>query len=191
MSEDTFKISSFRFDDPQEIELMYAQFKKSDKFANSYNTKIIHEKKEKWWNPSEMVVDAIYKLGATAGDKVIVTRKEGKKGSFTEVSLPGGIETQKQNLKPSNDRPMTPRSTHSMPDDHPIPMEAYTQPKSFKEPVFSDEKPDWDKINWAKCKTLMAAEAFAKGRELNAETMMECEKWADYCMKTERTSLPF
>lgn len=116
---DQFKISAYRFDDPQEIELMFTQFKPSDKFPGTFSTKIIHEGVEKWWNLSQMVADNISKLGAEAGDKLIVTRKEGKKGSYTDVAMKGDITTQRQNLK-------------EPPDDFFPPMEAYSQPGPSK-----------------------------------------------------------
>lgn len=180
---DNFKINGFAFNDPQRVRLCYSvnQFRKSDTFADSFSTQIEHGGVKKYWNLSGMVVDSISQLGVEAGDTIIVTRREGKKGSFTEVSLPGDILNAPQNNS------KLPRTNESPQDDR-IPMEAYmNDTRASKEVKFSDEKPDWDKINWAKCKTLFLQEAFAKGMELNQDTMILCERWADAAMKSDRT----
>ena len=125
MENQNFKISAFRFDNPQEIELCYTEFKPSDKFKGSFNTQIIHNGVKKWWGPTKLVVDRIKELGAQAGDRLILTRKEGGKGQYTEISLPGGIETQSQNLKPREAKGYDGVDDGRFSDDHPIPMEAY------------------------------------------------------------------
>src|SRR3990167_1266772 len=90
--DDKFKISAFAVGDPQTIELVYSDFKESDKFPGNYNTLIIHNGVKKWWSFSSMVRDKMIGQGADKGMKFIVTRKEGKEGrTVTDVIAVGKV----------------------------------------------------------------------------------------------------
>src|SRR3990167_6499633 len=90
--DDKFKISAFAVGEPQTIELVYSDFKESDKFPGNYNTLIIHNGIKKWWSFSSMVRDKMIGQGAAKGVKFIVTRKEGKEGrTVTDVVAAGVV----------------------------------------------------------------------------------------------------
>ena len=72
----------------------------------------------------------------------------------------------------------------------------YKNIKSFREPsiqVGEDKKPNWDDINWGKCKHAFLVEAYKKGIPLT-QALDEAEKWADASMKQKEidvSEIPF
>jgi len=162
---ESFKISHFGVGQPQHIEMLYDEFKKSEKYEDNWSTKILHEGKEKWWSFSTYVADTLKNLGSRKGAKFVVIKRVNEKSgkTFTEITVDGDIMTLPQNNPPTplQGDPLSP------------------EPKQ--------DSPDWDKINWNKCKTLFAVAAYKAGEPLNTETKKQCEEWADYCMKEERT----
>ena len=131
MSDDKFKISSFRFDDPQTIQLLYTEFNESKFYPGNFESQIVHNGKKLWWRCSQMVYDNIKNLGAVAGDWLVVTRKEGKKGSYTDVAMRGDITTQPQNQNKKIDNRHYAEGQDSG-RDFEIPVEAYMGTASFQ-----------------------------------------------------------
>src|SRR3990167_4206915 len=97
-----FQVSKLRFNEPVNLTLKYdpQDFKESEKFQGTFNTIVDFDGSDCYWNVSSFVLDRLNEIGAKAGDIIVVARKEGKGGrQFTEITLPGDIVTQKQNIR--------------------------------------------------------------------------------------------
>lgn len=164
MENQQFKISNFAVNDPQEVTLLYDEFRPSDKYEGTFSTQVLHEDVRKWWNLKGPVVDSIKNMGMKKGDKILVMRQDGPNGkTYTKVMDPRDIEAQAQNLSVEKPKKEGHETIAKLPD----------------EPV------DWNDISLGKCRHGFAVRAFIKGLPATKETADLLNKWAHFSMTGE------
>lgn len=123
-----------------------------------------------------------------SSNEVLIVNEEGEEGWFP-IKAPANIKWVKLGdadvtisnsaityLKNINSNPPTP-STYP-----PRPSNSFLKKEVSQEPRYPlDDKPDWDRIGWGKCKFSFLIEAFKLGKNLE-DIELECERWATASM---------